>query len=103
MAASRFLIRVAVAPADPEASEVLELVLAGSSLDINVAVVFEGQGCLFLSEPWVRGWRQLIDFDLATLYYRAASDVPAGLEALAVPIDEQALARLCAHRQELRV
>lgn len=93
-----FLIRVGIAPTAPDAEEVLELVMAGASLEIDLVVVFEGEGRRFLLRPWGRGWRQLVDFELATLYHYedGAIDLPL---SLAEPIEHQALNRLCVERE----
>lgn len=98
-----FIVRVAIAPTATDAREVLELVLAGASLDIDLAVVFEGPGLGFLSPPWVRGWRQLVDFELATLYYRSGNDSVDPSSGLAQPIQTQALEGLLAERRAVCV
>jgi len=88
-----WLIRIAPAPGEPASREMLERVLAAASLDIAVAVVFEGEGLRHLEPEWFEPWRQLVDFELAALH---ALDPPAGLLPGGVAaIDEQALARLC--------
>jgi len=92
-----------MAPRAPQAREVLELVLAGASLDIDLAVVFEGPGCGFLAEPWARGWQQLVDFDLARLYYRGPgrSSEPPACPAERIGLDF--LDQLCAERQVIEL
>jgi len=97
--ARSFLIRVRLAPTESEAREVLELALAGASLDVDLVVVFEGPGCGFLAPPWARGWRQLVDFDLARLYYLEDDELMEAHDSLAEPIALDALDRFCLERQ----
>lgn len=89
-----WLVVVSAAPADRNDREILELVLAGASLELPLAVLFRDQGCQHLSGGPARGWRQLVDYDLADLYCTATKgfepDVPA------TPVDPRGVERLVA-------
>lgn len=81
MAAEHWVIVVSTAPREPDSREMLELVLAGATLEVELVVVFEGAGCGHLEPEAIAPWRQLIDFDLARLRaLEPGSDlVPAGV------------------------
>lgn len=71
----------------------LELVLAGATLELEIVVVFEGAGCGHLEPEAMAAWRQLIDFDLAELRARRPETtlMPSGVTAL----DEREFENLC--------
>ncbi|QOC23585.1 DsrE family protein [Wenzhouxiangella sp. AB-CW3] len=81
--AGPWVVIVASAPTDPDSQEVLELVLAGASLELPIAVLFSGAGCEHLVGEKVRAWRQLVDFSLADVFYCGATRVP-DIEAVAL-------------------
>lgn len=65
MKAEVWVVRIRTAPAEPCSREMLELVLAGASLELDLVVVFSGPGAGHLQADAFAQWRQLIDFDLA--------------------------------------
>ena len=84
MSSNRWVIVVAMAPSEPDSREMLELVLAGATLEVNLVVVFEGPGLAHLDPDAIAPWPQLIDFDLAELRARrpASSLLPVGVSAI---------------------
>lgn len=70
MAAERWLITISATPDRADGREMLELVLAGASLDLAIDVVFCGPGAGYLYGEPARPWRQLTDHRLAGLWYR---------------------------------
>jgi len=70
MSTREFLVCIRSAPDGVESMEMLELVLAGVSLEADLTVLFEGPAIEHLRAPWVSMWQQLIDFDLAGLWVR---------------------------------
>lgn len=93
MPGESWVVVVAVAPEETASREMLELVLAGATLELDMVVVFEGAGCGHLEPEAIAPWRQLIDFDLAELRARRpeSSLMPYGVAAL----DERGFERLC--------
>jgi len=73
-----WLIRITSPPAEPDSREMLELVLAGASLDVPLVVVFAGDGRRHLDEAAFAAWRQLVDFGLAKVVAEGEAG-PAGL------------------------
>lgn len=84
MPAEHWVVVVAVAPSDPESREMLEFVLAGATLEVELVVVFEGAGCGHLEPEAIAPWRQLIDFDLARLHALGPGSelLPAGVSTI---------------------
>ena len=84
MTAEHWVIVVDAAPQEPDSREMLELVLAGATLEVDLVVVFEGAGCGHLEPEAIAPWRQLIDFDLARLRALAPGSelVPAGVSII---------------------
>lgn len=93
-----FLLRIGTAPEVSHADELLELVLAGASLDVDLVVVFEGPAVAHLQKPHVQRWRQLTDFGLAPLYCLTGPDSDLLPEQPAVSIGDEDLDRLAAGR-----
>lgn len=73
----------------------LELVLAGASLEIELIVVFSGEGRRHLIGEEADAWRQLADFQLAGMRYTIAEaeTFSPALPAEAASVDE--IDRLC--------
>ena len=92
MPSSAWVLIVAQPPAEPDSREMLELVLAGATLEIELIVVFDGAGAEHLEPEPFAPWRQLVDFDLADLRARGAAPglLPAGVDRL----DDAGLERL---------
>lgn len=88
-----WIIVVGSAPEEPDSQEMLELVLAGATLELDMTVVFEGAGCGHLEPETIAPWRQLIDFELADL--RALQPDSTLLPAGVSPIDEPTFGELC--------
>ncbi len=89
-----WVIIVTAAPSEADSREILELVLAGASLELPLAVIFRDRGCGQLVGEFARGWRQLVDFDLASLYYTlCAEDFEPGIPAS--PLDREQAGHLC--------
>lgn len=84
MADRKWVIVVGAAPAEPGSREMLELVLAGATLELGLVVIFEGAGRDHLEPELFGPWRQLIDFQLAELRVRhpRSSLIPAGVNAM---------------------
>jgi hypothetical protein len=93
MSAEGWVIVVGLPPSEPESREMLELVLAGATLDVELVVVFDGAGCGHLEPDAFAPWRQLVDFDLADLRARAPGTelLPGGVTA----IEDAAFDDLC--------
>jgi len=93
MSGEAWVVIVAHAPEEPDSREMLELVLAGATLELDMVVVFEGAGCGHLEPEAIAPWRQLIDFDLADLRARRPEStlMPSGV----TPLDEPGFERLC--------
>ncbi|MCC5863496.1 MAG: hypothetical protein JJU31_00050 [Wenzhouxiangella sp.] len=91
-----FLIEIATAPAELAGRELLELVLAAASLDVDLVVLFRNHGLAYLEARWNQGWRQLLDHELATVCCLA----PAGEKTLPglLELEQPALDRLRAER-----
>jgi len=70
----------------------LELVLAGASLELPIVIVFTGEGRQHLVGGQARQWQQLVDFDLARLHVLANGGFRPELEADI--IDKAGLERL---------
>lgn len=81
MGPDAWVVCIRSAPVEPDSREMLELVLAGASLDIELVVVFSGPGSEHLVGEAFGPWRQLVDFDLARLLVRpgGASTPPPGV------------------------
>ncbi|RFF27641.1 MULTISPECIES: hypothetical protein [unclassified Wenzhouxiangella] len=84
MTVEPWVIVVGMEPAEPGSREMLELVLAGATLELALVVVFEGPGCGHLEPDVFAPWRQLIDFDLAELRARQPRSalIPSGVTAI---------------------
>ncbi len=65
-------MEIGVAPDGFSERELLEMALAAASLDVDLAVLFTGPGVEQLKGDSWRGWRQLLDHDLALVYGREA-------------------------------
>lgn len=88
-----WVIVVASAPREPDSREMLELVLAGATLEAEIVVVFEADGLGHLEPEPFAPWRQLIDFGLAGIRARRSGEalLPAGVSA----IDGDGFEELC--------
>lgn len=93
MPSEAWVIVVGVEPGEPGSREMLELILAGATLELELVVVFEGPGCAHLEPDVFAPWRQLIDFDLAELRARQPRSalIPSGVTA----IDADEFEQLC--------
>ncbi len=92
---AEFLIEVSAAPAEPGSTEMLELVLAGASLDAQMQVLFRGAGVAHLDLPDARAWQQLHDFELARLFHAAGARPEGLMPALpSIGLDSKAMAAL---------
>ncbi len=80
MAGNAFLVRIRSAPDEVGSIEMLELILAGASLEADLTVLFEGLGVDHLRAPWAKMWRQLTDYELATLWMRAEAGEPVSVD-----------------------
>lgn len=70
--------------------ELLELVLAGASLDLDLVVVFkpEGLDSLRRHDSEYRAWRQLVDHQLAPVRVLRRPDTALDLPDWIVPVSE---------------
>jgi hypothetical protein len=97
-----WLVVVSAEPAEPDGREMLELVLAGASLELPLAVLFQGAGCRHLVGETARGWRQLVDYEMAALYCAVGQELEA--EVPVTRLDSEGLKRLrAASRGEIRL
>ncbi len=88
-----WVIEVTAPPSDPDSREILELVLAGASLELPLAVIFRDHGCSHLTGAEARGWRQLVDFELAELYHCCSEGGESDIAA--TPLSRDRAERLC--------
>lgn len=63
----RFLFTIPARPADGDARELLELILAATSLELPLMVVFSGDGTRLLTGAGAPAWLQLAEQGLADL------------------------------------
>lgn len=85
MPAESWVIVVRSGPNDPDSGEMLELVLAGATLELDLAVVFADAGNGHLRPDAFAPWRQLLDFDLAAVHStgsRGEAILPGGVSDL---------------------
>lgn len=71
MTTESFILRIGHRPNEREARELLEVVLAGASLNLDLDVLFQGAAAAFLEDEAAAQWRQLLDHDLARIWYCA--------------------------------
>lgn len=71
MAAEEWVVAISHAPDRPDSEEMLELVLAGASLELDIRVVFCGAGVEHLVGETARPWRQLTDLGLASVWFES--------------------------------
>lgn len=94
MPGDAWVVIIDSAPDADDSREMLELVLAGATLEVGLAVVFRDAGLGLFDPKLFRPWRQLIDHELADLF-----GVGNGLEASwpvgVAPLSETSLERLC--------
>ncbi len=88
----RWVVQIDSGPAHPNSREMLEMVLAGASLELPITVLFSGDGRLHLVGEQACHWRQLVDFELARLCVLDDGDVEPELPV--VTLDNEALDRL---------
>lgn len=69
MATESFVLRIHYLPNEQDARELLEVALAGASLDIDLDVLLEGVAVSFLEGESAGPWRQLLDHGLARVWY----------------------------------
>ncbi len=81
------VLRIRDISSDRDATEMLEIVLAGASLEIDLDVLFEAEAVAFLGAKPARKWRQLVDHGLATIWYVGDVDAVDGLQLAARPLD----------------
>ena len=78
----QFLIRIDALPDPSDQRDLLELVLAAASLDLQVTVLLTGEGVELLS---TQAWRQLHEQDLASVAVSGAPQgaaLPAGIATI---------------------
>ncbi|MEE4305031.1 MAG: hypothetical protein V2J19_12865 [Wenzhouxiangella sp.] len=90
-----WVIIVAAPPGEPGSREMLELVLAGATLEVAIVVVFDGAGLGHLEPEPFAPWRQLVDFGLADIRARRSGEalLPAGVSA----VDSNGFEDMCRH------
>ncbi len=96
-----FLLRIRHFPQPLEARELMEVALAGASLDIDLAVLFEDAALAFLMTPAAAGWRQLHDFDLAPVCVPAEAAAALELPAWVLRLDAAQLRDMASSRRML--
>lgn len=75
----RFLVTIPARPADGDARELLELILAAASLELPLLVVFSGGGTRLLTGASAPAWRQLAEQGLVELAVLEDNGRVAGL------------------------
>ena len=75
----RFLIRIDGCPEPEDEQELLELVLAAASLELDLVVCLHGLAVHLLTEAGHSAWAQLVEQDLARV---AVSTARAGLDGV---------------------
>lgn len=93
MSAEYWVVIISTEPEEPDSREMLELVLAGATLELPLVVVFLQAGSRHLIEPAFTPFRQLVDFELARL--RACEPVSEVLPAGVSAMDRDELERCC--------
>lgn len=71
MAAENWVVAISQAPGHPDSEEMLELVLAGVSLELDILVIFCGAGVGHVVGETARPWRQLTDLGLASVWFES--------------------------------
>lgn len=71
MAAEDWVIAISQAPGRPDSEEMLEFVLAGVSLEVDILVIFCGAGVEHVVGEAARPWRQLTDLGLASVWFES--------------------------------
>ncbi len=69
MASEAFAVVIRYHPDAREAKELLEFVLAGASLELDIDVLLEGRAVAFLGDEAAGQWQQLLDHGLARLWF----------------------------------
>jgi hypothetical protein len=99
MSDAGFIIRVGAVRDEADSMEMLEVVLAGASLELDLAVLFEDRGLACLGGSLGRPWNQLADHDLARLYGFGSSGENRQSEVVVDWIDEHQRNHLLASRR----
>ncbi|TVQ36025.1 MAG: hypothetical protein EA370_08670 [Wenzhouxiangella sp.] len=98
-----FLLEIEAAPDGYSERELLEMALAAASMDLDLALLFTGPGLGHLVGEAARGWRQLVDHELARLYCRPGSETEISIMPGVTVLDLDAEAGLRSGRRLLRV
>lgn len=94
MSSEPWVVVIDSAPDEAGSREMLELVLAGATLEVELVVVFQGAALELFEPERFQPWRQLVDHQLATLYgrrRRADGELPTGV----APLSDSGFERLC--------
>lgn len=94
MSGDTWVIVIGAAPSEPDSREMLELVLAGATLDCPMVVVFRGAGAAHLEHRRFEPWQQLVDFSLAEVFVDR-SDAPVLPPRGVRTMDAEFYERLC--------
>ncbi len=97
MRSDAWVIHIALHPDETVSAEMLDLVMAGASLDLPLVVLFSGGGRDHLRGGWASRWRQLTDFGLARLAYQLEDDVVFRPEMPAEGLDATKVEMLLEH------
>lgn len=95
MPGNAWVVIIDSAPDIDDSREMLELVLAGATLEVGLAVVFRDAGLDLFDPKLFRPWRQLIDHELADLF-GVGNSLEASWPAGVAPLSGSSLERLCA-------
>lgn len=86
MSARSYRLRIGALPAPDDRRELLELVLAAASLEIDLQVLLTGDALELLWPQMDPAWQQVLDQRLARIMLQApagwAGTAPAGVEVL---------------------
>ena len=98
MATESFVLRIRDWPNPLQAQELLEVVLAGASLELELDVLFEDQAVAFLDEDAAVQWQQLLDHNLARVWFCGDRNEFSSQQVSARPIGRADRNRLLSER-----
>lgn len=76
-ASTKLLLEIGFAPADDrQRRETLEMALGAAAMELDAAVLFQGEGLRHLEGKAAGGWKQIIDFDLMEMYAESGAGRP---------------------------
>ncbi len=98
-----FVMEIETAPDGFSQRELLEMALAAASLELDLIVVFAGPGLDQILGQSAVGWRQLVDHELAPIYWLGDKALARELMPGAVWLDPAARDKRYADRRVLKL